>query len=97
MFTADVKDYQGQSPLDTALDDCNKGCVDVAQYLMHLGYGDGKERVRLLHNASYNGKLDVVKELVEQHKVDPSECVLIDHPTITAVYTAYMASVMPVQ
>ena len=78
VFTADVKDDQGQSPLDTALDnDYNEGCVEVAQYLMHLGYGGDKERVRLLHEASHHGKLDVVQELVEQHKVDPSECVLM--------------------
>ena len=51
--------------------------MDVPYYLFHLGYGDDGDRVELLRNASLHGKLDVVQELVEQHKVDPSECVLV--------------------
>ena len=86
MFTADVKDDQGRSPLDLALsdnvrlgfsDDCSKASVEVALYLIHCGCGGDKERVILLCNASRYGKLDVVQKLVEQHKVDPSECVLM--------------------
>ena len=73
-----MKDVRGRSPLDAVLGHgIYKGCVEVAQYLMHLGYGGDKERVKLLHYASHNGKLDVVQELIEQHKVDQSECVLM--------------------
>ena len=68
-----MRDDEGQSPLDIALD---YGCVDVLYYLLHLGYGDDKDRGNLLCNTSRHGELDVVQELVEQHKVDPSECVL---------------------
>ena len=74
MFTADVRDDEGRSPLDRALE---YGHVDVPYYLFHLGYGSERDRVELLCNASAHGKLDVVQELVEQHKVDPSECVLM--------------------
>ena len=74
MFTADVRDDEGRSPLDRAL---KYGHVDVPYYLFHLGYGDDRDRVKLLCNASYHGKLYVVQELVEQHKIDPSECVLM--------------------
>ena len=80
-LTADVKgDHHGQTPLDVALDSIMGGCVKVALYLIHCGCGGDKERIRLLCNASRFGKLDVVKELVEQHKVDPSE-------SVSAVYT----------
>ena len=74
MFTAGVRDDEGWSPLDRALEYSH---VDVPYYLFHLGYGDDKDRVELLSNASFHGKHDVVQELVEQHKVDPSECVLM--------------------
>ena len=69
-----MRDDEGLSPLDRTLE---YGHVDVPYYLFHLGYGDDKNRVKLLCNASRHGKLDVVQELVEQHKVDPSECVLM--------------------
>ena len=75
MFSvADVRDDEGRSPLDIAL---NNSHVDVPYYLFHLGYGSDKDRVKILRNASFHGKLDVVQELVEQHKVDQSECVLM--------------------
>ena len=69
-----MRDDEGWSPLDRALE---YGHVDAPYYLFHLGYGDVKDGVELLSNASHHGKLDVVQELVEQHKVDPSECVLM--------------------
>ena len=73
-----MRDDEGRSPLDIALEDLygNEGCVDVALYLMSCGYACGDEdKAKLLCAACYWGKLDVVKELVEQHKVDPkSEC-----------------------
>ena len=74
MFTADVRDAEGLSPLGRALE---SGHMDVPYYLFHLGYGDDGDRVELLCNASRRGNLDMVQELVEQHKVDPSECVLM--------------------
>ncbi len=42
---------------------------------MSRGCGSHEDKAKLLCGASYWGKLGVVKELVEQHKVDPkSEC-----------------------
>ena len=72
-----MRDDEGQSPLDKALDSLyDDGCVDVALYLMSRGCACGDEdKAKLLCGACYYGKLGVVKELVEQHKVDPkSEC-----------------------
>ncbi len=73
-----MRDDEGQSPLDKALDYPygNDGCVDVALYLMSRGCACGDEdKAKLLCGACQWGKLDVVKELVEQQKVDPrSEC-----------------------
>ena len=78
----DVRDDEGQSPLDKALRGLypdnygdNYECVDVALYLMSRGCACGDEnKAKLLLAACLHGNLDVVKELVEQHKVDPSEC-----------------------
>ncbi len=67
-------DDDGLSPLDIALDDID-ACMDVALYLMSRGCGGDEDKAKLLCRACYWGKLDEVKELVEQHKVDPkSEC-----------------------
>ncbi len=64
----------GYSPLDRALDDvCLEDCMDVALYLMSRGCACGDEdKARLLCVACDFGKLGVVKELVEQYKVDPN-------------------------
>ncbi len=74
----DVRDDKGQSPLDRALYNPygSDGCVDVALYLMSRGCACGDEdKAKLLCRACECGKLDAVKQLVEQHKVDPkSEC-----------------------
>ncbi len=74
----DVRDDKGQSPLDRALDDLYDidGCVDIVLYLMSRGCACGDEdKAKLLCRACRWGKLSAVKELVEQHKVDPkSEC-----------------------
>ena len=51
--------------------------VDVAHYLITRGCGGDEDKGKLLCGACWHGKLDMVKELVEQHKVNPTgECVL---------------------
>ena len=70
-------DVRGKSPLDHALncysDDYTNVRVDTALYLMKkLGCGDDKDKVKLLFAACYQGKLNVVKELITEHKVDPN-------------------------
>ncbi len=71
-----MRDDEGQSPLEIALYEQDDGvCVDVALYLMSRGCGGDRDKAKLLCEACYWSKLGVVKELVEQHKVDPkSEC-----------------------
>ncbi len=76
----DVKDSEGQSPLDRALEFLYEydDCVYVALYLMNRGCG-GDEDIKddLLYAACCKGKLELVKELIEQHEVNPmckSEC-----------------------
>ena len=73
-----MRDDEGQSPLDNALLDLYErgdGCVDVAHYLMSRGCGGDEDKAKLLCAGCYHGNMGVVKELVEQHKVDPkSEC-----------------------
>ncbi len=66
-----MRDDKGQSPLDRALGGLEEGCVDVSLYLMSRGCGGDEDKAKLLCAACYFGKLDVVKELVDQHKVDP--------------------------
>ena len=79
MFTADVRDDKGWSQLNRALvhvyDD--EDCVYVSLFLINKGCGGDTEKTSLLCAASCLGMLDVVQELVEQHKVDPSKCVLM--------------------
>ena len=72
----DVRNYEGQSPLDTALEDMYEvGYFDLVVYLISHGCGDEEDRAIVLAQACRQGRLDVVKELVEQHKVDPKcEC-----------------------
>ncbi len=69
-----MRDDERYSPLDRALEDLyDEDCVDVAHYLMSRGCACGDEdKARLLCAACYLGKLGVVKELVEQYKVDPN-------------------------
>ncbi len=72
-----MRDGEGQSPLDTVLkadyDGCYEDYVDVALYLISRGcaYGD-EDKTTLLCEACRCGMLCVVKELVEQYKVDPN-------------------------
>ena len=76
--TVDVRDDEGCSPLDILLEgidnfrwfkqDCG---FDIAHYLLSCGYGDYEDRVKWLYKACRWGQLEVVKELVERHNVDP--------------------------
>ena len=67
-LTAGVRDENGQSPLDVALDFDHD---HVGFYLMkHYGCGDEQDKAKLLCKACEWGNLDVVEELVEQHNVD---------------------------
>ena len=80
MHYTGVRNDKGESPLDHALECMNEGCVDVSLYLLSPGYGGDKEKIKLLNGACEWGELNVVKDLIEQQKVDPSKCQLtVDH------------------
>ena len=68
-YFTDVKDDQNTSPLDLALKSDN---VEVAHFLMSHGGEASKYYVKLLCVACEEGKLDVVKELVEKYNVNPN-------------------------
>ena len=68
--TTDVRDNR-ESLLDKALGGYLKNC-DVALYLINNGYGNEQDKAKLLCQGCSSGNLDIVKELVEQHKVDPN-------------------------
>ena len=71
----DLKDEEGKSPLDRVMDNVyyTKGCPEVAYYLMSHGCDSDKEMItKLLCGACRRGKLNVVKDLVVQHNVDPN-------------------------
>ena len=74
-----MKDGLGDSPLDLALEDMDDriddGFIDVALYLINRGCGDDEDKNKLLCGSCRRGRLDMVKELVEEHNCDPkSEC-----------------------
>ena len=72
-LTAVVRDDNGQSPLDVALDEESEDQGHVGFYLMkHHGCGDEQDKTKLLCKACKWGKFDAAKELVEQHNVDPN-------------------------
>ena len=72
-LTAGVRDDNGRSPLDVALDEDSWDNGHVGLYLMkHHGCVDEQDKAKLLCKACQRGNLDVVKELVEQHNVDPN-------------------------
>ena len=48
-----------------------KNELDIALYLISGGYGSGEAKDKVLVEACRSGKLEVVKKLVEQHKVNP--------------------------
>ena len=56
-----------------ALDKGSEDDGDVGLYLMkHHDCVDEQDKAKLLCKACQRGNLDVVKELVEQHNVDPN-------------------------
>ena len=72
----DVRDDEGRSPLDILLEEINDTSkryygFNIALYLLSCGYGDDEGRVKWLYKACSWGELEVVKELVERHNVDP--------------------------
>ena len=76
-----VRDDNGKSPLDRAMENNImyriEGCPEVAHYLMSHGFDSDKETLaRLLCGACRWGKLAIVKDLVEQHKIDPKSKLL---------------------
>ena len=87
-FTAAVRDDIGWTPLDRVLhyidnaEEAPNEQLDVALYLIDCDSGVDRERAKLLSKACFLlskarfwGRLDLVKEVVEQHTVAPSsEC-----------------------
>ena len=72
-LTAGVRDDNGRSPLDVALDEGSRDDAHVGLYLIKRhGCLDEQDKAKLLCKACQRGNLDVVKELVEQHNVDPN-------------------------
>ena len=66
-----MRDDEGQSPLDIAMDSGLPGREDVALYLMSRGCGSDEDKAKFLCAACDHGNLGVVQKLVELHKVDP--------------------------
>ena len=49
-----------------------KECIDVALYLINnFGCGGTEQFKKLLFEACKYGRLDVVKDMVEQHSINP--------------------------
>ena len=84
-----MRDDKGKSPLDHALhwekDDYVDASVDIALYLVNHGCGDDIDKVKLLCEACYQGELDIVKEIIEKHKVDPKSEIIITLYTVMFV------------
>ena len=75
-FTTGVRDGQGRSLVDMTLTnmdeyDTDRG-LDFALFLINHGVDDEQVKAKLLCKACKWGNLSVVKELVEQHNVDPN-------------------------
>ena len=72
-FTTGVRDGQGHSLVDMTLTNMyDPVYLNIALYLTNHGVDDEQDKARLLCEACKWGNLDVVKELVEQHNVDPN-------------------------
>ena len=74
---AGVRDDKGRSPLDVVLDEGSRDSGHIGLYLVkHHGCGDEQDKVKLLCKACQRRNLNVVKQLVQQHNLDPNgECV----------------------
>ena len=75
-INADLKDKNGRSPFDLALDDVDPdncdGQLSIAVYLINQGCScDDEDKATLLRKACQWGVLDIVNELVEKHECDP--------------------------
>ena len=76
-FTTGVRDGQGRSLVDTILVNMDEydDRGDIALFLINHCVDDEQDKAKLLCEACIWGNLYVVKELVEQHNVDPNgEC-----------------------
>ena len=99
-MTAGVRDDTGQSPLEVALDVRNLDDGRLGLYLMkHHGCGDEQDKAKVLFKACQGGNLDVVKELVEQHNVDPngeyiSQCHVICCDLLTRGASGYSSALV---
>ena len=69
-----VNDRDGCSPLEAALIWLYnfEGCNDAAICLINRGCGGDKQKAQLLYGACLWGRLDIVKELVELHNLNPN-------------------------
>ena len=67
-FTHPGVSTDGDSPLDLALRG-NK--LDTALYLINRGCGSKEDKCELLFKGCRKGDLTVVRELVEQHNINP--------------------------
>ena len=65
---ADVKDDTGDSPLGVAV---RGSKLEIAFYLIKHGCGSDQDKEKVLSQACQKGELKMVKELVEQHSVNP--------------------------
>ena len=69
-----VNDRDGCSPLEAALIWLYnfEGCNDAAICLINHGCGGDKQKAQLLYGACLWDRLDIVKELIELHNLNPS-------------------------
>ena len=78
-ITTGVRNRAGETPLDKALDygtlfeTGSEDFPEVALNLINCGCPEGSEdKLKILRGACLWGKLDIIKELIEQLKVDPN-------------------------
>ena len=88
-----MRDDHGRSPLDRVLEvvddeDVLRYRLNLCLYLINHGCGGDEGKVKLMFEACFWRNLDVVKKLVELHKVDPNgECIYCSTQCITLSYT----------
>ena len=68
MILTGVKDGDEDSPLDEVVE---MGYSDRMFHLVNHGCGNSKFKDAAIIKACKYGRLEIVKELVEQHKVNP--------------------------